>query len=94
MNLGEAIKQIRIKLELTQEDVCNRAQVTQGFYSSIEKGNNKPSIQTLERICAAFNIPVFLLIWIATDRRELSKKYRCLYDNLSPSPTAIFEYII
>lgn len=91
MNYGEAIKSVRLKMGLTQEEVCNRAQLTQGFYSSVEHGNNVPGLGTLQRISDAFGLPMFFIIWIATERHSLSKKERVWYDNLSPVISAIME---
>lgn len=94
MKLGKAIRTIRLKMGLTQDEVCSRASITQGFYSAIENGSNPPSIETLKRICDAFDIPLILIIWRATDRNELSKKERAWYDNLNPVIDAIIDETI
>jgi transcriptional regulator with XRE-family HTH domain len=84
MKLGEAIKSIRVKAGLTPKEVYTRAQLTQGFYSGLEVGVNKPSLDTLQRISDAVGVPVFFIMFCATDRRELTRKDRIWYDNLYP----------
>lgn len=84
MQLGKAIKSIRTKLGLTQQQTCDRSQLTQGFYSSIENGTNNPSIDALQRICETFNIPIFLVIWAATEKKEIPNNFRQLFNNLNP----------
>lgn len=91
MNLGEAIKIVRIKAGLTQKEVYTRAQLTQGFYSGLETGMNKPSMDTLERICDALGLPMFLIIFLATDRRSLNRNDRAWFDNLSPVLDALID---
>lgn len=91
MNLGEAIKSIRIKAELSQKEVYTRAQLTQGFYSGVESGSCKPSLDTLQRIADAMRVPMFLIIFSATEKRNLSRKERIWYDNLLPVMNTLID---
>lgn len=96
MKIGEAIRTVRIKLGLTQDEVSARAQLTQGFYSSIENGFSNPSLDALQRIASTFELPMFLLVWLAEDRKELTKKARNTYDELTPASglTPVIDEII
>lgn len=94
MNIGEAIRTTRIELGLTQEQVCKHADLTQGFYSRIENGFNDPSIETLQRISDTFKLPVLFIIWMAIDRRELNKRDREWYDNLSYQVESAIKQLI
>lgn len=93
MKLGEAIKSIRLKAGLTPKEVYTRAQLTQGFYSGLEVGVNKPSLDTLQRISDAIGVPMFFVIFLATDRHSLKRKDRVWYDNLSPVLNALIDEI-
>lgn len=90
MDLGNAIKEIRSKLGLTQNEVCEMTGLTQGFYSHIENGNSIPSIPTLSKIGAAFKIPVFFIISLATNKNELPKIARRCHEDIK----TIIESII
>ena len=47
MNIGEKIKQLRILNGLTQEDLEDRAELSKGFISQLERDLTSPSITTL-----------------------------------------------
>lgn len=53
MNLGKKIKEIRILLNLTQEELANRTELTKGYISQLENNLTEPSISTLEDILKA-----------------------------------------
>lgn len=93
MILGETIKMLRLRKGLTQEQVCKRANLTQGFYSAIENGAT-PSLETLNRLAEVFALPVFFIIWLATDKRDILKNQRGWYNNLKPILDNIIEEVI
>jgi transcriptional regulator with XRE-family HTH domain len=47
MNIGEKIKAIRVKKNLTQEELADRCELTKGFISQVERDLTSPSIATL-----------------------------------------------
>jgi len=54
--VAQNIKYIRKKLDLTQEEVSERAGITQNFYGQIERGRKKGSLVTIKRIADALNV--------------------------------------
>jgi transcriptional regulator with XRE-family HTH domain len=54
--LGEAIRQLRQKQGLTQEELAHEADVTTGTLSLIERGHANPTWGTLRGIAAALGI--------------------------------------
>ncbi len=50
MDIGKKLKRLRIKNQLTLEDVANRSELSKGFLSQLENNNCSPSISTLEDI--------------------------------------------
>lgn len=61
MEIGEKIKQLRIKINLTQEELANRAELSKGFISQLERDLTSPSIATLTDIleCLGTNLKDF-----------------------------------
>ena len=53
MDIGEKIKQLRIKMNLTQEELANRSELSKGFISQVERNLTSPSIATLIDILEA-----------------------------------------
>ncbi len=45
--IGDKIKSIRVKMGLTQEELANRAELSKGFISQLERDLTSPSIATL-----------------------------------------------
>lgn len=53
MDIGAKIKLLRIKNQLTLEELANRSELTKGFLSQVERNLMSPSIATLEDILEA-----------------------------------------
>ena len=53
MDIGEKIKNLRTILGLTQEELAERAELTKGFISQLERGLTSPSISSLEDVLEA-----------------------------------------
>ena len=50
MNFGEKIKQMRTLLNLTQEELANRCELTKSYISQLENNKTSPSLNTLASI--------------------------------------------
>ena len=53
MEIGEKIKNLRTILGLTQEELAERAELTKGFISQLERGLTSPTIGSLEDVLEA-----------------------------------------
>lgn len=47
MDIGRRMKELRIQYGLTQQELADRAELTKGFISQLERNQNSPSIGTL-----------------------------------------------
>lgn len=47
MKIGEKIKELRIQKNLTQKELADRAELSKGFISQVERDQTSPSIATL-----------------------------------------------
>lgn len=50
MKIGEKIKRLRLSRGFTQEELAERADLTKGFISLLERDKTSPSIATLEQL--------------------------------------------
>ncbi|MDE7399433.1 MAG: helix-turn-helix domain-containing protein [Oscillospiraceae bacterium] len=48
----------RATIRISQEEVASRAGITTSYYGQIERGEANPTVEILERICAAMEITV------------------------------------
>jgi transcriptional regulator with XRE-family HTH domain len=56
--LGEAIRQLRQKRGITQEDLAHEADITTGTLSLIERGHANPTWATVQEIANALDASV------------------------------------
>jgi transcriptional regulator with XRE-family HTH domain len=71
MHLGQAIKFCRQQRDLTQPVLAERAGISPSYLSVLEKGKRDPSFSMIEKIARALDVPLSLLIFIATDPSEI-----------------------
>ena len=53
MNIGNKIKELRLRNDLTLQELASRSELTKGFLSQVERNLTSPSISTLEDILEA-----------------------------------------
>jgi transcriptional regulator with XRE-family HTH domain len=66
-DLAEAIRQLRARRGMTQEEVAYEAGLTISSYREIEKGRTNPAWTTLQRIASALGVSMGELV-DATER--------------------------
>ncbi|XVG95602.1 helix-turn-helix domain-containing protein [Eubacteriales bacterium KG127] len=58
MSIGQKIKDLRILHGLTQEELADRAELSKGFISQVERDLTSPSIATLEDILQCLGVEI------------------------------------
>jgi len=56
LKVGQRIKELRKKLELSQEALANEAEVDRTYMTDVENGRRNISVEVLERIIVALKI--------------------------------------
>lgn len=77
--LGAAVRAGRRRLELSVQGLADRAGVSLGFVSQLERGMGNPSLQSIQRIAQALGVPAAQLLdgpnediaIVRADRRHL-----------------------
>ncbi len=59
--IGKRLKDLREKVELTQEALAERAGLHPSYIGQIERGTKTASIFTLEKLANALNVPIAYL---------------------------------
>ena len=61
MNIGEKLRKLRLRRELTQEEMADRCELSKGFISQVERDLASPSIATLTDMleCLGSNLKEF-----------------------------------
>jgi transcriptional regulator with XRE-family HTH domain len=68
--LGKAIRRVRERVGLTQEELGLRAGIHPSWVSHIENGGNNPAWGTVRRLAAALDVKMLELVALA-ERIEL-----------------------
>ncbi len=53
--VGERIKQLRQEMDISQEELANRAGMARGFISGVETGKRNITVETLGKILHVLN---------------------------------------
>nr|WP_223284071.1 helix-turn-helix transcriptional regulator [Streptomyces sp. FBKL.4005] len=67
--MGEQIRRVREKHNMSQQDVCGRSGIDVATYSRIEQGHSSPKLDTLIRIADAIGVPLTHLVDVRPPRR-------------------------
>ena len=55
---GKAVRRRRRELDLSQEELAERADLHRTYLSDIERGEGNPSLENIEKLAKALNIKV------------------------------------
>lgn len=55
-NIGKKLKDARKKLGLKQSDVAEKADISVNYYARIERNEENPTLETLERVLKALKL--------------------------------------
>lgn len=75
MDIGGAIKIIRVKHKVSQQELAKDIGVTQGYLSLIEKGEREPGFSLIGKIADTIGVPPQLLFILACNDESKSKYY-------------------
>lgn len=75
MDIGGAIKIIRVKHKVSQQELAKGIGVTQGYLSLIEKGEREPGFDLIGKIADMLRVPPQLLFILACHDESKTKHY-------------------
>lgn len=83
MNIGKAIKTMRLKHKVPQQILAKKVGVTQGYLSLIEKGQREPGFDLIGKISYALAIPQQLILLLACEQDPKCKKFSMPLKNIT-----------
>jgi transcriptional regulator with XRE-family HTH domain len=63
LSIGERIRHIRLQKGLSQRDIEKASGLLRSYLSRVEHGHTVPSLETLERLAAALDLPLYRLFY-------------------------------
>ena len=85
MNIGFALKLIRIKMAITQGELAKKSNFTQTSISQIETGKKKPTKRTLAKLCSALEIPESIVYIIGMEEMDMPESKKNIFHIIYPS---------
>jgi transcriptional regulator with XRE-family HTH domain len=74
MKIGRKLRELRVAENLSQGDIEKRTGLLRAYTSRVENGHVSPSIATLEKYAAVFDVPLYTLFYDGARRTELDLK--------------------
>lgn len=79
MDLGQAIKTLRLKQGLTQAQLAEGCGMSTNAVCSLETGRAYPPKATVERLCQVFGVPTSYLLMASIEEADFPEEKRVLY---------------
>lgn len=90
--LGQRIRQQRNSLHISQAELAERIDVSTNFIGQIERGDRKPSLETLVSLCNAMGVSMDYILSDNIDRTEDQLTFDII-NKLSPLPIDDKEFL-
>ncbi|MGH9452422.1 MAG: helix-turn-helix domain-containing protein [Terriglobia bacterium] len=71
MVIGRRLRKLREERTLSQGDIEKRTGLLRCYISRVENGHTVPSLETLERLAAALEVPLYQLFYEGDDPPDL-----------------------
>ena len=79
MDIGQAIKTLRLKYGMTQVQLAERCGMSTNAVCLLETGKVFPPKATVEKLCEAFAIPQSYLLIASVEESDIPEEKRVLY---------------
>lgn len=83
MKIGTAIKTLRLKRDVPQQNLAKKVGITQGFLSLIERDAREPSFELIGKIASELKVPTQLLLLLACDETPRQRRYSKPLQNIA-----------
>jgi transcriptional regulator with XRE-family HTH domain len=91
MDLGNIIKNIRKKKELTQTEFASLCGITQTYLSQIENNSKEPNLATLKEISKNLKVPLPILFFLSMTEDDVQPSKRKAFEIVSPSVKSLIN---
>jgi len=85
MNIGKAIKYLRKKHELNQQQLAKEAGLTQTALSQFESGARRPNAQSLKKLTDFFKVPEIVIYMLATEVNDVPDAKKEMFEKIFPN---------
>lgn len=94
MSIGSRIKEQRNKINLTQQELAERIELSLNMIKRLETNRVKPSIETLDKLSTLFEVSTDYLLCKVSEQEELRRNAFNEYLKLSDDNKLLVDTII
>lgn len=94
MDIGKTIRELRKKKGLKQNQLAEKAQLTQAYLSKIESNSKEPTIGSLKSIADSLNVPLPILFFHSMTDEDVEPHKREAFKIILPSLKGMVESFI
>jgi len=91
MKIGNTIKTIRKKKGIQQNELAEKSGISQTYLSQIENGTRTATLETLEKISNALDVPLSVLSFLSLEITAVNPNKREAYAKFQPIIKAMVE---
>lgn len=84
MNIGKAVKELRVKQGISQGDFAKRITISQTALSQLESGQTTPHQSTLDKVAKALGVSLSTLYLLAIEDVDVKEEKRAVFNELFP----------
>ena len=94
MDLGDKIKNIRYKYNISQEDMAKTLEINRNYLSRIETNKTLPSVEMLLKLAKTFNISIDSLLGVNASDKDKTKKISKINQYCTSLSSTELDFII
>ena len=83
MHLGKAIKLCRVHKGISRSELASTTELSISYVSLLENNKRDPNLSKLHKISSALDIPISVLLFLASDKNEFESINPELAEKLS-----------
>jgi transcriptional regulator with XRE-family HTH domain len=92
-NLGKLIRMLRLFYDIKQNELSNTLDIAPSYLCDIEQGKKIPSLELIEKLAKAFNIPASVLMFFSENLYK-NRKLERARDFLSGKSVTMINLLI
>jgi transcriptional regulator with XRE-family HTH domain len=74
-HIGQVFRFVRLSMDMLQREVADISSLSEGYISSLERGDRDPTWSTVQSICAAMGVPVSFVVMLLEGQNEEVKPF-------------------
>lgn len=71
MHIGKVIKEARLEKGYSQSELAQKTGISNSYLSQIESEKQDPSLETMEQLSAALDVPTYILFFKAIQEENI-----------------------